>query len=647
MCGIVGTWGQTARMDDGIRRAVGRMRHRGPDDSGFWTDDESAIAFGHARLSVLDLSAAGHQPMHSACEQWVIVFNGEIYNHLLLRDRLGDKAPTWRGHSDTETLLACFAAWGVDETLKSLHGMFAFALWNRHTRTLVLARDRFGEKPLYYGYLGSAFAFSSELKAMRELPGFAGAIDRGALALFLRHNYVPAPYSIFHNISKLPPGSYFELSEKAARRRELPTPQPYWSALKVAKYGIEKPLDFESDTGAIVALEELLTDAVRAQLLSDVPLGAFLSGGVDSSTVVALMQATASHPVKTFSIGFHESEYDEAKHARAIARHLGTDHTEHYVSPADALAKIPGLPHIYDEPFSDSSQIPTCLVAQLARQHVTVSLSGDGGDELFGGYNRYFIAARHWRALERIPKALRILSAQIILARSPAFWDQFHAKVERIVPRSFRLASPGNSLHKGARVLAAGSGMALYRGLVSHWEPVELVMDGPEPDTTLSGESLPLPGLIESMMALDAISYLPDDILVKVDRAAMAVGLETRVPLLDHRVFEFAWRLPMRYKVRNGTGKWLLRQLLYKYVPRSLVDRPKMGFGVPIGSWLRGPLREWAEELLDEARLRREGFLKAEPIRHKWAEHLSGKRDWQYHLWDVLMFQAWLEHQRS
>jgi asparagine synthase (glutamine-hydrolysing) len=647
MCGIVGMLGQTTRVDDEIRRAVGRIRHRGPDDTGFWTDPESAVAFGHARLSVLDVSAAGHQPMLSACGQWVIVFNGEIYNHLQLRNRLGAQAPAWRGHSDTETLLACFAAWGVDETLRSLRGMFAIALWNRNSRTLFLARDRFGEKPLYYGYVGGAFAFCSELKALRELPGFSGTIDRGALALFLRHNYVPAPYSIFRGVKKLSPGSYLVLSEKAVQERETPTPQTYWSALEIARNGIEQPLDLESDADAVAALENLLTDAVRTQLLSDVPLGAFLSGGVDSSTVVALMQASATHPVKTFTIGFNESGYDEAKHARAIAGHLGTDHTEHYVSPADALATIPGLPDVYDEPFSDSSQIPTCLVSRLARQQVTVSLSGDGGDELLGGYNRYFIAARHWRTLEQLPSALRKALARIILIGSPALWDSLYAIIERALPQRFRLASPGSSLHKGARVLAAGSGMFLYRGLVSHWEPTEVVLGGSEPVTSLSDQSLPLPELIESMMVLDTMSYLPDDILVKVDRAAMAVGLETRVPLLDHRVFEFAWRLPMRYKIRNGVGKWLLRQVLYKHVPRNLVDRPKMGFAVPIASWLRGSLREWAEELLDEARLRREGFLNADPIRRKWTEHLAGKRNWQYHLWDVLMFQAWLEKQKA
>jgi len=637
--------GRTSRVDDEIRRAVGRIRHRGPDDTGFWTDPESAVSFGHARLSVLDVSPAGHQPMLSACEQWVIVFNGEIYNHLQLRTRLSSKAPAWRGHSDTETLLACFAAWGVEETLKSLRGMFAIALWNRNTRTLFLARDRLGEKPLYYGYVNGAFAFCSELKALHELPGFSGTIDRGALALFLRHSYVPAPFSIFRGVAKLPPGSYLALSERAVQKREVPSPQTYWSALEISRSGIESPLALESDGSAIAALENLLTDAVSTQLLSDVPLGAFLSGGVDSSTVVALMQASAAHPVKTFTIGFNESGYDEAKHARAIADHLGTDHTELYVSSTDALATIPGLPDVYDEPFSDSSQIPTCLVSKLARQQVTVALSGDGGDELLGGYNRYFMGARVWRTLERLPGALRRAAARTILMGSPALWDRLYSVAERVIPRSYRLASPGNSLHKGAHVLGAGGAMLLYRGLVSHWEPTEVVLNTVEPSTRISEQSLPLPGLIESMMVLDTLSYLPDDILVKVDRAAMAVGLETRVPLLDHRVFEFVWRLPMHYKVRNGVGKWILRQVLYKYVPRNLVDRPKMGFAVPLASWLRGPLREWAAELLDSARLRREGYLNVEPVSRKWAEHLAGKRNWQYHLWDVLMFQAWLEKQ--
>jgi asparagine synthase (glutamine-hydrolysing) len=407
-----------------------------------------------------------------------------------------------------------------------------------------------------------------------------------------------------------------------------------------------EPLHFSTDGQASDALESVLKEAVAGQMVADVPLGAFLSGGTDSSTVVSLMQAQSGTPAKTFSIGFDVPGYNEAPHAKAVAQHLGTEHTELYVSPADALAVIPKLPTIYDEPFADSSQIPTYLIAQLARKHVTVSLSGDGGDELFGGYNRYFLGARIWRYLQHVPRALRGVAARAILAQSPGFWDACYSFFAPLIPPSRRLAMAGSFLHKGARLLDSENGTVLYRGLVSHWHPGEVISER-EPESAFSQLNFRLPGLTETMMALDAVTYLPDDILVKVDRAAMAVSLETRMPLLDHRVFEFAWRLPMHYKVRGGAGKWLLRQVLYRHVPKELVERRKMGFGIPIDSWLRGPLRTWAEELLDEGRLRREGYFDAAAIRRKWAEHLSGRANWQYHLWDVLMFQAWLEEQVS
>jgi asparagine synthase (glutamine-hydrolysing) len=544
-------------------------------------------------------------------------------------------------------MLACFAAWGIEKTLKATVGMFAIALWDRQERKLILARDRMGEKPLYYGYVAGTFAFASELKALKGLPGFTGEIDRQALALLLRHNCIPAPYSIYSGLAKLRPGTWLELSEGALRQTERPFPRPYWSALEAAIAGARNPLIFEADSDAVAALELELSRAVAGQMLADVPLGAFLSGGVDSSTVVALMQAQSVRPVKSFSIGFREDGYDEAIFASDVARHLGTEHTELYVSPQDALAIIPKLPTIYDEPFSDSSQIPTYLVAQLARERVTVALSGDGGDELFGGYARYFLAARLWAKIERMPNGLRRAAARTILNVPPAAWDKLYQFVVPLIPKTRRWPAPGDKLHKGAALLNARHGMGLYRALVSHWEPDDVVMGATEPGTLLSGPPPALPSLTEQMMLLDALSYLPDDILVKVDRAAMAVSLETRVPFIDHRIFEFAWRLPLRYKVRGGTGKWLLRQVLYKHVPKELVDRPKMGFGVPIDSWLRGPLREWAEELLGEARLKREGYFEPEPIRRKWTEHLAGARNWQYYLWDVLMFQAWLEAERA
>ena len=646
MCGIVGILASSESIKSIFPEVVRRLAHRGPDDSGTWFDEAAGLGLGHARLSILDLSPAGHQPMHSACGRYVIVFNGEIYNHLVLRQQLGEHAPVWRGHSDTETLLACFSAWGVAKTLKATVGMFAIALWDRQEKKLLLARDRLGEKPLYYGFVGGAFVFASELKALTLLPGFSGEIDRGALALLLRHNAIPAPHCIYQGLAKLPPGMWLELGVDQARQRSRPALQAYWSAVEVAMAGVANPLAFASDAEAVDALEAELARSVAGQMLADVPLGAFLSGGVDSSTVVALMQAQSSRPVKTFSIGFREEGYDEAVFAAAVARHLGTEHTELYVSPEDALGVIPRLPTLYDEPFSDSSQIPSFLVAQLARERVTVSLSGDGGDELFGGYSRYFLAARLWRKIERMPQSLRSAAARLILALPPPTWDALYALAAPFIPPNRRWPAPGDKLHKGAALLNCDNGTALYRGLVSHWDPAGVVLGAAEPATLLSGALPALPSFSEQMMLLDAISYLPDDILVKVDRAAMAVSLETRVPLIDHRVFEFAWRLPMHYKVRGGTGKWLLRQVLYKHVPRELIDRPKMGFGVPIDSWLRGPLREWAESLLSESRLRQEGYFNPAPIRQKWLEHQSGARNWQYHLWDILMFQAWLEAQR-
>jgi asparagine synthase (glutamine-hydrolysing) len=586
----------------------------------------------------------------SPSERFVIALNGEIYNHFALREELEHLEPDvqnrWRGHSDTETLLAAFEVFGIERTIQKSVGMFAFALWDRRAQTLFLVRDRMGEKPLYYGYVGNVFAFCSELKSLAVLPGFEPHVDRAALALFLRHNCVPSPHSIYVGVSKLAPGSWLEVTLDTVQRRGAPTIRSYWSAMEHVRECVREPHRFSSDLEATASLEAALKEAIAGQMVADVPLGAFLSGGIDSSTVVSLMQAQSRTPVKTFSIGFDVAGYNEAPNAKAVAQHLGTEHTELYVSSADALAVIPKLPTIYDEPFADSSQVPTYLVAQLARKHVTVSLSGDGGDELFGGYNRYFLGARIWRYLQHVPRALRALAARTILAQSPAFWDACYSLFTPLIPPSRRLATAGSFLHKGARLLDSENGMVLYRGLVSHWHPPEVVSER-EPESAFLQFDRGLPGLTETMMALDAVTYLPDDILVKVDRAAMAVSLETRVPMLDHRVFEFAWRLPMHYKVRNGVGKWLLRQVLYRHVPKELLERPKMGFGIPIDGWLRGPLRAWAEELLDESRLKREGYFDPAAIRRKWAEHLSGRANWQYHLWDVLMFQAWLEEHVS
>lgn len=642
MCGFVGfvggRWQGEDRAADQVRRMAAAIAHRGPDSSGHWVEPEARVAFGHNRLAILDLSPAGAQPMASASGRFVLVYNGEVYNHLELRREL---QRNWQGGSDTETLLAGFEAWGVRRTLERLVGMFAFAVWDKDKGQLLLARDRLGEKPLYYGWQGQgqerALLFGSELKGLAAHESFEGEVDRTALTGFLRYNYVPAPRSIYRGIAKLRPGYLLTVDGETLRE------EPYWSALEVAVRGQAEPFRGSPDE-AVDALEQVLSRAVGQQMLSDVPLGAFLSGGVDSSTIVALMQAQSSRPVKSFSIGFHEEAYDEARYARAVARHLGTDHTELYVTPEQAMDVIPRLPAIYDEPFADSSQIPTFLVSQLARRHVTVSLSGDAGDELFAGYNRYMVTQSVWGRLARVPRPLRAAAARALLALSPASWNRLGALAEPVLPRAARMAVLGEKIHKGARVMASPSAATLYLGLTSQWpNPEALVIEGQEdaPRGAVSGL-----GDVEAMMAQDTTNYLPDDILVKVDRAAMAVSLETRVPFLDHRVVEFAWTLPLDLKIREGQSKWVLRQLLYRHVPRALIERPKMGFGVPIDSWLRGPLKDWAAGLLDETRLRAEGFLRPEPIRRAWETHQKGAANLQHQLWGVLMFQAWLDAQR-
>jgi asparagine synthase (glutamine-hydrolysing) len=617
------------------------LHHRGPDDGGAWVDDAAGIALGHRRLSILDLSPAGHQPMASSCGRFVIAFNGEIYNHLELRARF--EGQQWRGHSDTETLLACFETWGIEKTLESAVGMFAIALWDRETRTLTLARDRMGEKPLYYGWQGEGdtFLFGSELKALKAHPAFRAQVDRGALALLLRHNYVPAPYSIYEGIYKLPAGTYLQL-RPGHRDAE---PMAYWSLAEVAERGMASPFA-GSDDEALDALEQHLGAAVRSQMMADVPLGALLSGGLDSTTIVALMQANSSRPVRTFTIGFDEREYDEATHARAVAKHLGTDHTELRLSGEDALALVPQMPAMYDEPFADSSQLPTHLVMKLARQHVTVALSGDAGDEMFGGYNRYMHVPKVWQRMGWMPQFMRSSLGAGLTALPSGTINRMAGPLARRAG----IAQPGDKAHKlGRRLRDMRSMDDLYVSLVSEWpNSGDMVVDGHMPPNLLD-ERARWPRLadpVARMMALDGLTYLPDDILVKVDRAAMAVSLETRAPFLDRGVVEFAWSLPMNMKIRDGQGKWLLRRLLDRYVPRELVERPKMGFGIPLDAWLRGPLREWAESLLAEDRLRREGYFNPAPIRAAWKAHLAGQASYGYRLWSVLMFQAWLEAQQ-
>jgi asparagine synthase (glutamine-hydrolysing) len=652
MCGITGfvqPVGLSPEWASSVLASMTReISHRGPDDEGAWIDGAAGVALGHRRLSILDLSPAGHQPMLSATDRFVIIFNGEIYNHLDLRESLN--RPQWRGHSDTETLLAAFEAWGVEESLRRCIGMFALALWDRQERLLTLARDRFGEKPLYYGWQGkggrATFLFGSELKALRAHPACDRVIDRDALCLQLRHNYIPAPYSIYRGIHKLLPGHFLQLPARTAGAGELPVSRAYWAMTEAVRAAKADPFT-GSDEEAVSTLDGLLRDAVGRQMVADVPLGAFLSGGIDSSTIVALMQSQSSRPVKTFTIGFAEEAYSEADQARAVASHLGTEHTELIVSPRQSLDVIARLPALYDEPFADSSQIPTFLVAQLARRHVTVSLSGDAGDELFCGYGRYFKAQRLWSIVGGIPAPIR--QGMVGILKAPV--QGMANSLGRLLKSVSKDGTWGFSMARRAALLAQLLGVRdrrdFYLQFVSDWlDPSRVVIGGSEPGTAVSDPAFHLDDFIEQMMALDTVSYLPDEILAKVDRAAMGTSLETRVPFLDHRVAEFAWRLPLSMKYRDGRGKWILRQVLHKYVPENLIDRPKMGFGIPIDSWLRGPLRDWAESLLSESRLRQEGFYNPEPIRRMWAEHLSGECNWRYLLWDVLMTQSWIEYER-
>lgn len=649
MCGIVGFLGSagSAGQDAAIvRRMADLIRHRGPDDDGIWTDAETGVALAQRRLSIVDLSPAGHQPMLSSCKRYVIVFNGEFYNYEEVRRQLdAEAAHPWRGHSDTEVLLEAIARWGLKRALELCVGMFAFALWDRRERTLVLARDRLGEKPLYYGRIGRSFAFASELKAFRGHPAWNPEVDRNAVALLMRHNYVPAPYSIYKGFHKLRPGHFLVLTDGD---RE-PRIEAYWSGRDAAERARAHAFEGSPDE-AVAELETLLKQSIKGQMMADVPLGAFLSGGIDSSTVVALMQSMSTRPIRTFTIGFHQAGYNEAEQAKLVAQHLGTDHTELYVTEREAMDVIPGLPEIYCEPFSDSSQIPTYLVSKLARQSVTVSLSGDGGDELFSGYTRYALADEFWKKLARVPRSLRRATAGLATLPPPAFYDRLAGPLMPLMPEQHRHGRLGDKVHKAAGLLSMQTVDEVYRHLCSHWQnPADIVIGGRELPTMLTGfDRLPtLPGNVERMMYVDLMSYLPDDILAKVDRAAMSVSLETRVPMLDHRVVEFAMSLPLATLRAENRTKWPLRQVLYKHVPRELVERPKMGFGVPIDDWLRGALRDWAEDLLGEERLKADNFFDPVPIRLAWEEHLSGRRNHQYLLWDVLMFQAWRAAQKD
>ncbi len=646
MCGIVGWIDFTKaagreQLESTVSSMADMLAHRGPDDRGFWADEKNGVAFGHRRLAILDLSSHGHQPMISADGRYVLVFNGEIYNCMELRAHLKKMGHRFRGHSDTEVMLTGFVQWGVNESVSRFNGMFAFGLWDSKDQALYLGRDRLGEKPLYYGWAGRNFLFASELKAIKAHPDFCGRVDRDSLTLFFRYNYIPSPYSIYKGINKLPPASLLTVRYES----DISEPVSYWSLKQVAESTCNGFHD-KSEIEVLAGFENLLHDSIKLRMLSDVPLGAFLSGGIDSATIVAIMQVINNSPVRTFTIGFEEKIYNEAEEAKAVARHLGTDHTEMYVTSKDAFSVIPGLPTLYDEPFADSSQIPTCLVSIMAKQHVTVCLSGDGGDELFGGYNHYLLGDRIWRKIRWMPPACRHAAAYFLTLIPPRRLNRMFRLPGSIVGSSgLRNTLPGDMLHKLAEVIAADSRVDLYRNMISQWKnPNLLVLGGSEPSDNPASykKQVESQDFIQYMMYQDMVTYLPDDIMAKVDRASMGVSLEVRAPFLDHRIAEFAWKVPQNMKIGGGRGKLLIKKLADKYIPQELVKKPKTGFSIPIDYWLRGPLKEWAEELLDARRIKDATYLNPEPIRKKWDEHQSQERNWQNYLWSVLMFQAWL-----
>lgn len=611
------------------------LAHRGPDSRGSWYDAERGVGLGHRRLAIRDLTPTGAQPMTSCCGRFVIVFNGEVYSHNEIAADLAATGRPLKGHSDTEVILEACAEWGVERVVPRLIGMFAIALFDKETGELVLIRDRLGIKPIYWSNAGGLLMFGSELKALRAVPSWQPRINRDAMASFMRHNYVPAPHTIYQGVHKLEPGTVLR-----AKRNGTISSERFWNLRTIAEKAVQAPAAV-SDKEALDHLDALLGDAVRRRLVADVPIGALLSGGIDSSLVTALMTESAGRKINTFSIGFAEKGFDEAPYARQIARHLGTDHTELYADAEHALGMVEKLPYWYDEPFADSSQLPTALVCELTRQHVTVVLSGDGGDELFAGYQRYTLALDMWQSAARMPSPVRRTLAQGMLSLPSSALDALGQRL----PGPLRKGALGSKIRQYATALLNDDPDVLYRRMLSHWpEPGDIVVDGRETKGVLwdRGLATTVPCFLDRMMLVDTLTYLPDDILTKVDRASMMVALEARVPLLDHRVVEYAWSLPRHLKLRDGETKWALRQVLYRRVPRALLERPKMGFGVPLAEWLRGPLRGWAEELLSERRLTCQGLFHAAPIRERWKAHLEGS-NWAYLLWDVLMAQAWLE----
>lgn len=640
MCGIAGIYqlgrnGASIDLANTIQRMTDTLTHRGPDSSGIWVDNNYGIGLGHRRLAIRDLSPSGHQPMVSSCGRYIIVYNGEVYSHKELGKDLEVAGRKLKGHSDTEVILESCAEWGVEYTCKRLIGMFAIALFDQKTKDLYLVRDRLGIKPVYWGFENDQLIFGSELKALRGAEGWTPQLNRNALSSFMRHNYIPAPLTIYNNVHKLEPGSILKLSAN----KQI-TVTKFWDLKDFASEGMPKPNQHISDEEYLNQLDDLLKDSVKRRMEADVPLGALLSGGIDSSLVTALMAEQSDTQINTFSIGFSEDQYNEAPFAKEIAKHLGTNHTELYVEPQQALNLVDQLPYLYDEPFADSSQIPTTLVCQLTRKHVTVVLSGDGGDELFAGYNRYSHGLMMWNKANVAPYAIRKLLSKMILSQ-PA--DRLDA-LANFIPQRWRLPQLGHKLHKFSNAILINDPDAMYRQMLSHWhEPDSVVLGAQEFKGILWDENTKrlVPDFLRRMQFLDTLTYLPDDILTKVDRASMSVGLEARVPLLDHRIVEYAYQMPEHLKIQNNVSKWALRQSLYKRVPRGLIDRPKMGFGVPIDSWLRGPLRDWAEDLLDEKRLSSQGLFDPAPIRQRWKAHLEGA-NWAYPLWNVLMAQAWI-----
>ncbi len=648
MCGISGFVDPDKstskdKLLDVISRMTDTISHRGPDDSGVWVDKSKGIALGHRRLSIMDVSQSGHQPMETRCGRYIIIFNGEIYNYRAIRNKIDNESESisWQGNSDTEVMLAAISRWGLSRALKEFVGMFAFALFDKAGEILYLVRDRIGEKPLYYGWSSGIFLFGSELKPFRAHPAWRGDIDRDVLGLYFRNNYIPAPYSIYKNIFKLPPGTILALNINRLAAYELPKPDQYWSLLDIAQKGINNPFEGD-DQEAISELDKYLKEAISGQMISDVPLGAFLSGGVDSASIVALMQSLSSKPIRTFTIGFHDKAYDEASYARPVAEYIGTDHTEACITPGDCISVIPKLPALYDEPFADSSQIPTFLVCYMARQSVAVSLSGDGGDEVFLGYNRHIHLDRLQRVFKRIPLPLKKLISTSL--------DTLPASLTEFFLRKKKYGILADQVQKTAGIIAKRDPSEMYQNLTQFWNyPGEIVLDSKERQSLLTDKMLwpDFANLLHKIMYIEQMTSLPDCMLVKVDRAAMGLGLEMRVPFLDHRLVEFSWRLPLIMKYRNGLSKWILRQILYKHVPRYLIERPKSGFSIPIDVWLKGPLRDWVEDLLDETRLKNQGYLNVNMVRAKWFEHLEGKKKWQQHLWSVLMFEEWLEYNRK